>query len=229
MLNLQVPEKPVPLQDLGDSLEVFKIFKTIQGEGPYAGHVSIFVRLSGCNLDCPFCDTDYTSIRNRLSPREILDQAAALGFGRTRLIVLTGGEPFRQNVALLAMLAQERNVQVQIETNGTLYSPAVLYSNISVVCSPKTGSVNRTLERHISAYKYILQAGQVAEDGLPLSTMGFECSPARPQNRETPVYVQPLDEQDMHKNRANMDAAVASCLKHGYLLSLQLHKIAGLE
>ena len=69
-LNQQAMEK----QDHSPhgSLEVFKIFPTIQGEGPFTGRRSVFVRLAGCNLQCPMCDTDYTSNRVRFESGALL-------------------------------------------------------------------------------------------------------------------------------------------------------------
>ena len=83
------------------SLEVHHIWKTIQGEGPLAGSPAVFVRLAGCTLQCSFCDTDYTSKRVRQEPEEILAGIKAIG-GGCNTVVLTGGEPFRQNVGPLS-------------------------------------------------------------------------------------------------------------------------------
>ena len=55
-----------------DVLEVHSIFYTLQGEGPFCGSPAIFIRLAGCNLQCPGCDTDYTSKREHLSPETIV-------------------------------------------------------------------------------------------------------------------------------------------------------------
>ena len=59
MKNQQLADKPV-LNETGLSLQVNSIFYTIQGEGPFAGRPAIFIRLAGCNLQCPGCDTEYT-------------------------------------------------------------------------------------------------------------------------------------------------------------------------
>ena len=65
-MNQQAPEKQ---QLRGDGLlAVHSIFYTIQGEGPFAGETAVFVRLAGCNLQCPLCDTDYTSDRRMVGP-----------------------------------------------------------------------------------------------------------------------------------------------------------------
>ena len=92
-INTQVALKQ-SLTD-GASLQVNSVFHTIQGEGPFAGSPSVFVRLSGCNLQCPACDTEYTEGR-LVAIYEIL-MAVGQAFGtkpraNTRpLVVITAG------------------------------------------------------------------------------------------------------------------------------------------
>ena len=230
-LNTQPVEKQVFRDD--GALEVVEVWRTIQGEGPLAGTSAIFVRLAGCNLQCPACDTDYTSYRKVSSVVEIAAEIslADIEDGQIDLVVLTGGEPFRQNIRPLVEELIEDDYRVQIETNGTLFGKLYWSSGrIEVVCSPKTAKLSAELEPNIDAYKYILEAGQVdPDDGLPLSVLGLQTRPARPRpGFAGDVFVQPQDDQDPAKNKANIDAAVASCMKYGYRLSLQTHKILGL-
>lgn len=228
-LNTQAPEKSADILHDG-SLEVFKIWKTIQGEGPFAGSPAVFVRLAGCNLRCPDCDTDYTSSRTTMTPSEILNEAARLQNWSKRLIVLTGGEPFRQGIGKFILEANLRNYHVQVETNGTLYRDDLpWHGGLSIVCSPKTPTLHAKLIPHIRAYKYILDADHVAEDGLPLASMGALVGIARPKHADAEIYVQPLDVQDAAENRRHVEAAVNSCLQFGYKLSYQIHKAIGVE
>ncbi len=232
MLNLQLAEKAVSSAD--GSVEVVDIFETIQGEGPFAGSPSVFVRTAGCNLQCPLCDTDYTANRRMLSPAQILTEVR--GLRHSGLVVLTGGEPLRQPVGRLIWLLLNSNYQVQIETNGTLFSDSLDDDNklrplgLTIVCCPKTGAVNPKLHSWIDHYKYVIQAGKVdPADGLPTDSLNFGVRPARPPvGFRGKIYCQPCDEQDDAKNGANMAAAVASCLKYGYQLCVQIHKIARL-
>lgn len=105
---------------------------TIQGEGPSAGTPAMFIRTSGCNLECrPWCDTPYTWDRARFDlpaerTRRSVAELAAWAAGRPEpLAVLTGGEPLMQQRALipLARALAEMGKRVEIETNGT-YAPA---------------------------------------------------------------------------------------------------------
>lgn len=233
VLNAQPIEKRNHSSD--NSLEVHSVFHTIQGEGPLTGHPAIFIRLAGCNLQCPLCDTDYTSARERLSPEALLKRVRDLHPG-PRLVVITGGEPFRQDITLLVLLLIDEDYQVQIETNGTLAPPPGLPgfdADVWLVCSPKTSRVHPDTLARTNAWKYVLKHGDVAEDGLPLRALDHT---ARPYVQRPPpgfpvsaVYVQPADEQDSVLNRCNLAASVKSCMTHGFTLQLQIHKIIGVE
>lgn len=223
-------KQPREKQDLrtGGQVAVHSIWDTIQGEGPYAGHPATFVRLAGCNLQCRLCDTDYTSSREWMMPEAVW---ARLFDSVGRLVVLTGGEPFRQNIGPLVRYLTGKHREVQIETNGTLFIQDFPYHLATVVCSPKTPQIDERLLPHIDAFKYVVAAGQIdPEDGLPLSSLGENGKPYRqPEDECLPVYVQPLDEQHSGLNKKHMEAAVQSCLEFGHILCLQTHKIAGVE
>ena len=230
-------QKPTPRIRGGFGTIVHSIFYTIQGEGPLVGRPAVFVRLYGCNLHCPQCDTDYTSQQLAWQPdilaEHIIDKFKA---PTSPLAVFTGGEPFRQNLIPIIRALQERDCHVQIETNGTLGLPkgnpgthGVNWPLVDIVCSPKTGRVNKMLERFITAYKYVVTADQMSkEDGLPLTALGHPAHPmlARPRKGfpTERIYVQPVDPDP---DGANLAACVKSCYEFGYTLCLQIHKIIG--
>ena len=153
--------------------------------------------------------------------------------GPSRLVVFSGGEPLRQNITPAVKLLLARGYRVQIETNGSLFIPDLPYDEVTVVCSPKTGKLNNDLIPHVSALKYVLHADSIdPEDGLPRKALGHSAAPrvARPPAGFLgPVYVQPLDANDPVENNRHLDAAIRSCLKFGYTLGLQTHKIINLE
>lgn len=249
MTNMQPPEKAA--EGNPGEIDVHSIFYTIQGEGPLVGVPAVFVRLAGCNLQCPGCDTDYTNGRHTMSFASIVegiaDVSAPQRSPRTLdypLVVISGGEPFRQRVVfgLIAHLINHGH-RVQVETNGTLgpTTPTQEHAlrawtrrkQLLIVCSPKAGRINRELQPYICAYKYVLNADSVnADDGLPILALDHPAAPyvARPPlGSDVPVYVQPMDSRDPYKDKANLHATIESCMRYGYTLCLQTHKIIGLE
>ncbi len=240
--NTQPAEKQDKSKGNGLFLAVNSIFYTIQGEGPFAGSPAVFVRLAGCNLQCPMCDTEYTSRQQMAWPVIIRKIREELGFpkedrnyypGKGVLVVITGGEPFRQNLDPLVFNLLERGFKVQIETNGTLYCDLPFYDpNLTIVCSPKAGAINKKLAPHINALKYVATVDSLVNspDGLPTHALehpngGMLARP--PQGFAGQIYLQPVDEQDNEVNGSNLAAVVKSCMDHGYRLCLQVHKIIG--
>lgn len=219
------PVRP-PLKSNGQVLEVKRLFPTLQGEGPYTGHPAVFIRLGGCNLACSFCDAEFEDFTS-MALEEIILQVQALSLEegeRVRhLAVITGGEPMRQNIAPLCERLLAAGFRVQIETNGTLWRP--LPEGVDVVCSPKnTGQgyfpVREDLLTRVNAFKFIIskyhpQYSEVVDVGQ--------------EKYHTPVYVQPMDEYDDVRNAANTAYAMQLAVRHGYRLSLQMHKILGIE
>lgn len=225
--NAQAPEKRIT--DDGHKLDVNSIFHTIQGEGPFAGTPAVFIRLAGCNLQCPQCDTEYTE-RNARTIGELLTIVQQRR--RTaKLVVITGGEPFRQEIGPLVRALLIDGYRVQIETNGTFYRDLPFeHARLFIVCSPKTGAVNSKLLPHICAFKYVANVESLVEsvDGLPTYALGL---PARRGLYRPPiwcgaeVYLQPVDEKDAIRNAHNLHAVVRNCLHFGYRLCLQTHKL----
>ena len=248
------------------NLNVHSIFYTIQGEGPYVGYPAVFVRLAGCNLRCPLCDTDYTLPEpNYMTAEAVVERILELA-PHANLVVISGGEPFRQPVGLLNLLRALNTVElnangfndqsilnVQLETNGTMSIPEQLFgmtryqggfnnTHIVIVCCPKFPSHVLTARRKLELseayvdWKYTLDADHVnPADGLPSDVLGMGFEPVRPwhvDDREAiqveDIYLQPVDTGDPVHNKRNIDACVASCMKYGYRLCLQTHKIAGL-
>lgn len=220
-------ENPIrpPVKGMGDLLEVQEIFPTFQGEGPYAGWPSVFIRLGGCNLACTFCDTEFESYTEK-ALESIIEEVEALAKNeqseRVRnLIVITGGEPFRQPIERLCQQLDTLGYKIQIETNGTLYRQ--LPEAVDIICSPKnTGSgyfpIRPDLLERVSAFKFIISPTQELYNHVP--EIGQTAA-------GIPVYVQAMDEYNPQKNKENLDFTVALAFKNGYRMSFQTHKIAG--
>lgn len=105
-------------------MKVAEIFYSVQGEGGLVGTPSVFVRLSGCNLRCAWCDTPYASWHPEGRSMSIEAVAEAVQGFPARHVVLTGGEPmiFPEIVPLTeALRALDRHITV--ETAGTVWAP----------------------------------------------------------------------------------------------------------
>jgi 7-carboxy-7-deazaguanine synthase len=230
-----------------NNLRVQEIFYTIQGEGPFTGCPAIFIRLAGCNLACTFCDTEfesgYENVKSVQAIMDLVNDCSADTHRPPDLVVLTGGEPMRQDLSLLVPALVREGFRVQIETAGTLWQPDLLLhtafgpvgGRLTFVCSPKTPRINPHLVQVCDHYKYILETGRVShEDGLPLGgtqpgNLAIAQVLARPPTRSgVTVWVAPCDAHDERKNKENMALAVGVAMRYNYRLSLQTHKILGL-
>lgn len=250
-------ENPVRKQELspGGDLDVQEVFATIQGEGPYAGIASIFVRLWGCNLRCWFCDTDFESKRERSQAwyleeqiQQLVEKEAPGAF----LVVLTGGEPLRQNIIPLLTRIVASGMRVQIETAGTLWVAGleqfIETGAVDLVCSPKTPAVHPMTEKYCKHFKYIISASEPrdAQDGLPLAYTQNPATITKPDERPrlyrapegATIWVQPCEQYlaigttmkpHAGRNELNAKACTQLVMRHGYRMSLQTHKILGLR
>lgn len=234
--NKQRPEPRA--RHSAEMVDLHSVFYTLQGEGPYAGRPAVFVRLAGCNLQCPGCDTEYTMGRNLQSVESILNvvmhERADFNAMHCRLVVITGGEPLRQNLDRLVAEFIDAGFHVQIETNGFFGLSIALQTHqmrkrLVVVVSPKTSRIHPDTSAFADAYKYVLDADEVdAVDGLPIRALGHAAPTgvARPPHGwQGTIYVSPMDSQDPDKNRANLHAARDSALRFGHTLGVQIHKL----
>ena len=110
--------------------QINEIFYSLQGEGYHTGTPAVFIRFSGCNRACPFCDTDFHA-HKPMTAEEILVEVRQYP---ARHIVLTGGEPTLQIDNQLIGLLKNVGYYLQIETNGSLPVPDQIDW---VTCSPK--------------------------------------------------------------------------------------------
>lgn len=105
-------------------MKIAEIFYSVQGEGGLVGVPSVFIRTSGCNLRCRWCDTPYTSWEpeGRAMPvDEIVSAAAAYG---ARHAVVTGGEPLiAPEIVPLTEALRARGMHITVETAGTVFAP----------------------------------------------------------------------------------------------------------
>ena len=232
----------------GQVLEVYEIFTSIQGEGMFAGRPAVFVRFAGCMLNCDFCDTVFEGPETYAYPlKDLVVEIAKHSFAPERidLVVLTGGEPMRQNIVPLITRLVEAEYEVQIETSGVAFfhpswierQPEWLvpynYAHkwVTFVVSPKTKKVAKEYYEYADCWKYVLKPGYISKiDGLPLfETADKEIKQiARPRPNSL-IYVQPCDFGNNEDNAVSTDAAIRVAMRHNYRLSIQQHKILGLR
>ncbi|KMP12267.1 7-carboxy-7-deazaguanine synthase [Candidatus Nitromaritima sp. SCGC AAA799-C22] len=125
-------------------LEITEIYKSVQGESTYMGLPCVFVRLTGCNLRCVWCDTTHAFHGGKnMSVEEIVGQVEAFGIG---LVEITGGEPLLQNEVFPLMDALiKKNFRVMLETGGSLpvkNVPKAVIKIVDLKC-PASGEENK--------------------------------------------------------------------------------------
>lgn len=247
--NAVAKRMPEFLPDEEPVYQVREIFSTIQGEGPYAGIRAVFIRLSGCNLRCHFCDTSWQEDTDpRLTVPTIIAEVEKV-ICNTRptgsrlnndisLIVITGGEPLLQPLKALitALTINFHNTAIQIETAGTIFQPILLHPAVKTVVSPKTPKVDAEVAEIARAYKYIISAKDefCGYTGIPITAtqVGVErkellaLPPAHLHLSD--VYLSPC-EGDGEDSILNYQKMVELSQKFGYRASVRLHTIFGLR
>ena len=231
-----------------EGFRVNSIWYTIQGEGPFVGTPSIFVRLSDCNLRCFWCDTEFETGTEKNADQLAQAIIRLADLNPCRFIVITGGEPLLQPLKTLIEHPSMAPFSFQIETSGSYWPIGGLVENgttnadrLSIVCSPKTGNIVSAL-RHPDLFnvywKYIVRALEpVGDDGLPIMSTqikGASLRLFRPINTRDPkirsrIFVQGCDEGNTTVTQANVEYAMTIALTSGYRLSLQTHKLLGLD
>jgi len=141
-------------------MKVCEIFNSIQGESTHAGRPCTFVRMSGCNLRCSYCDTKYSyeegadlSVDNVYA---IVDNAAI------RLVEITGGEPLlqKEGVAELTALLLDSGYTVLMETNGTL-PIGEIDKRVIVIMDVKTPASGMSLNNNFSNFQHLKRSDEV--------------------------------------------------------------------
>ncbi len=199
------PARPQDLND-GQILWMQSVYYTLQGEGPFVGRPALFVRLAGCNLKCFWCDTDFESSQWQPTLDELFVCIEKEKPAHCNLVVITGGEPFRQNIAPLVERLLALDLVVQIETNGTLWIDLPVHPDLHIVCSPKSSYIHDKLISRVSSFKYVIAASNIDPiDGLPNRSTQIRDTGVRiarpPHGSE--IYVMPLDSGESTQNELN--------------------------
>ena len=191
---------------------VNEIFYSLQGEGFWTGTPMVFLRFSGCNLRCPFCDTDHAPY-SEMSLGDILEAVSMTGKG-CRRICLTGGEPTLQADSPLISALHGKGYLIHIETNGTRPLPEGIDW---VTLSPKSGlfpDIGKVVIGRADELKVVFSPG---DD--PSSWLSF---PA------THHFLQPCYNKESGGS-CNSETAAYILAHPSWRLSLQTHRLLGIK
>ncbi len=191
-------------------LALAETFYSVQGEGTWTGTPAVFVRLAGCNLNCRFCDTDY-SLRGFASVPEAVRRVAELG-ADCPMVILTGGEPLAQReTSLLIEALRADGRRVHIESNGSI--AVGLPDDVWLTVSPKE-RLDARMAARANEVKLIVD-GRVPDEWLEHFA-----------GRDIPIFLQP--EGNKPANVA-LAIAAAKARPERFRLGLQTHKFIGVR
>ena len=190
-----------------------EIFHSLQGEGARTGTPAVFVRFSGCNLRCRFCDTDHQGSSTLMTAAQIVREVVKY---HAPMVVLTGGEPALQIDEQLVAALHRAGFTIAIETNGTLPLPPGIDW---VTLSPKDlfdgGDLMPCILTHCDELK-------VVYTGQDLSH--YDAIEARHR------FLQPCYVDDIDQRRRNLEATIDAVMANpGWRLSLQTHRLLGIR
>ncbi|MEG1579663.1 MAG: 7-carboxy-7-deazaguanine synthase QueE [Bacteroidaceae bacterium] len=186
--------------------KINELFYSLQGEGMHSGTAAVFVRFSGCNLHCPFCDTDHEE-GLWMTNEEIVNRVQAYP---ARMVVLTGGEPSLYVDPELIEQLHRIGKFITIETNGTHLLPEGIDW---ITLSPKF-DCNKFADVVLTRCDEL----KVVYQGQPMDAYNRILSDH--------YFLQPCDTGNKEQNLLNMKSVVDYCLANPrWRLSLQIHKI----
>ncbi|WP_339879840.1 7-carboxy-7-deazaguanine synthase QueE [Pseudidiomarina gelatinasegens] len=217
-----------------------EIFQTIQGEGVFTGVPAIFIRLQGCPVGCPWCDTQHTWEQREsdqveatevvekeqpssnwasMTADEMVKLIEAKGY-TAKHVVITGGEPAMFNLIPLGQALEQKGYQLQIETSGTFAIQVTPSTWVTV--SPKLDMPGGYLVRpdcmkRANEIKYPVAMQKHIEQFDKLLK-------ACPPRAEAIIALQPISQRP----RAT-ELAIKVCIERNWRLSAQLHKYLKIE
>jgi 7-carboxy-7-deazaguanine synthase len=201
-------------------MKVTEIFASLQGEGRYIGRPQVFVRLSGCNLDCSWCDSPHAKAPGKdMTVGEVVKEARRFGL---RGVCITGGEPMLQLKPLRALMKALKGsgCEIVLETNGTRYDKEAFSKAdcVSMDMKPPSSGV-KSDESLLAKLRKKDQVKVVVADDAD-----FEYARRIAKKSPAEVIVQPVGGVDM-KGIATKTIALGLDIR----VLPQLHKVVGLR
>lgn len=223
-----------------EQLAVNEVFDTMQGEAMHTGTPATFVRLQGCAVGCPWCDTKHTwdtDPAHAVSTEAMLakqadaptyalldvDDLVDLVAARTpKAVVITGGEPCASDLVRLTTGLFAKKRLVQVETSGT--QPVRVARSAWVTLSPKVGMPG--------GFKVLPEAVRRADEikwpvGKPADVdalRGFLREHKSAAGYDQPVWLQPLS-----RSPKATELCIAAATEHGWRVSVQVHALLGVR
>lgn len=193
------------------SWKVNEIFYSIQGEGKHTGMPAVFVRLAGCSMNCPFCDTKCAAREgNQTDGPTLLQELSAWP---AKAVIITGGEPSEQDLPALIALLKDAGYQVHLETNGSIDTDV---SRADFICVSPKKYVSSEMLKKADVIKIVV--GQDTDLKDLEKYYAYE-------NAKTQIYLQPESNK-----QENIDLCVKLLKNHpSARLSLQTHKLANIR
>ena len=214
---------PNSSQNMSVRFPIVELFESLQGEGANVGLPVVFLRLGGCTLSCPWCDTDYSTY-DLLDLETILSRLSAFS---SRCVVITGGEPLDQpSLGVLLTRVKQAGYWLALETNGLIDpSPEFRQMLDYISTSPKA---------HVSADYLESRMIRLADEvRIVVDGEVFDfCKRMRTQIKASRYFLSPCDwngtmniaETLVLLRRLNVDEP-----DHPWRLSLQVHKLIGIR
>jgi 7-carboxy-7-deazaguanine synthase len=222
-------------------MRIAEIFYSVQGEGSLTGVPSVFVRTSGCNLRCDWCDTPYASWSPEGSEMSLGEIVQTVSQYSARHVVITGGEPMvAKQIRELVALFQKQEKHVTVETAGTVNPDGLIVELASL--SPKLANSIPSVEKAGSVWvqkheqtrlqpsvlrawiessrdyqlKFVISSeADLVEAQSVVASLGIPILPEK-------VLLMP-EGVSMEVMRTRYALLVKACLDHGYRLSPRLH------
>lgn len=187
-----------------------EIFESLQGEGRNMGRPCVFVRFAGCNLACPWCDTDVKA-RFTMALEELIAEIATY---KAKTVVLTGGEPaLVEGAPELVAALKNAGYYIAVETNATIDADWFAFVDY-VACSPKAEYPESIALKNANEVRVVASGADVLEF----------CRKVKGMIEADDYYVSPCD----HDGEIDFATAKSVLAKlEGWSLSVQLHKILG--
>lgn len=207
-----------------EKLNVSEIFHTVQGEGVYTGANVVFIRLSGCNLRCKYCDSQYHWKGKIMTTKHIAKEVRKYN---SYSVVITGGEPLLQQVGIYSLCQELADKHIMVETNGTIVPLKSLRKTIRHwAVSSKLASSGNDIDKRLnydalekfkelgSAFKFVISNKEDIKEVKKLQDQ------IKIESQQ--IYLM-KEGSTAEKQYEGLQEFIKECISNGYNFSPRLH------